>query len=112
MFGTYFAGQMIKRGRRWVMFISAGIGIVGVGITVWQNYAAIICGRLLYGVSVGLLAIAMPRIMEETVPLEWVGFFGGCYCLSFAFATLIAYAMAVFLPPEHAPEAMANSPVV
>lgn len=55
---------------------------------------------MIYGYSCGLLAITMPRIMEETVPGEWVGFFGGCYCLSFAIATLIAYFMAVFLPPE------------
>jgi hypothetical protein len=54
----------------------------------------------------------MPRIMEETIPGEWVGFFGGLYCLSFAGATLIAFGMAVFLPPESDPEALAASPVV
>lgn len=53
----------------------------------------------------------MPRVMEETVPGEYVGLFGGCYCLSFAFATLVAYAMAVFLPPENDSEALATSPV-
>jgi len=41
----------------------------------------------------------MPRVMEETIPGELVGMFGGLYCLSFAFATLVAYAMAAFLPP-------------
>ncbi len=53
----------------------------------------------------------MPRVMEETVPLELVGLYGGCYCLSFAFATLIAYSMAVFLPSETDAEALATSPV-
>jgi len=53
----------------------------------------------------------MPRMMEETVPGELVGMFGGCYCLSFAFATLLAYAMAVFLPSENDPVALADSHV-
>ena len=79
---------------------SAYIGIVGVSITVWENFAAIIAGRLLYGFSVGIIAIAMPRIMEETVPINLVGFFAGLYCLSFAFATMFAYLFAYFLPPD------------
>lgn len=58
-----------------------------------------------------MLAISMPRVMEETVPGEWVGLFGGCYCLSFAFAVLVAYFMAVFLPPESDTVALAESPV-
>ena len=64
-----------------------------------QSFWAIICGRLIYGFSVGIIAIAMPRLMEESVPSSLVGFYGGLYCLSFATATLIAYALAVFLPP-------------
>ena len=54
----------------------------------------------------------MPRLMEETIPGELVGFFGGLYCVSFAVAVLIAFGMAVFLPPDSDPEALANSPVV
>jgi len=49
----------------------------------------------------------MPRIMEETMPGSWVGFFGGLYCLSFAVATLIAFLMAAFLPSDSDPEALA-----
>ena len=73
---------------------------MGTAITVWEDYWAIIVGRLLYGFSVGITAIAMPRIMEETVPQNLVGFYAGMYCLSFAAATLFAYMCAVFLPPD------------
>ena len=45
--------------------------------------------------------------MEETVPSNLVGFYGGLYCLSFATATLMAYAFAVFLPPDDDTEALA-----
>ena len=55
---------------------------------------------MIYGFSCGIIAIAMPRTMEETVPLNLVGLFGGLYCLSFAIATLIGYFQAVVLPPD------------
>jgi len=48
----------------------------------------------------------MPRVMEETVPVNMVGFYGGLYCLSFATATLLAYALAVFLPKDTDIEAL------
>lgn len=89
----------------------AVVGIIGAAITIYQKFWAIILGRLIYGFSCGMLAISMPRVMEETIPGEWVGTMGGFYCLSFAFATLIAYAMAAFLPPESEPEELATSPV-
>jgi MFS family permease len=111
MFGSWAAGYLIKSGRRKVLILGAVIGSCGAAITIYQNFYAIICGRLIYGFSCGLLAITMPRVMEETVPGELVGMFGGCYCLSFAFATLVAYAMAVFLPPENDTAALATSPV-
>jgi hypothetical protein len=37
-----------------------------------------------------MLAIAMPRVMEETVPSERIGIMAGLYALSFAFAQLVA----------------------
>ena len=100
MIGAGCAGKLVQRGRRNALLISAYLGIIGTAITVWENYACIIAGRLLYGFSVGIIAIAMPRIMEETVPLNLVGFYAGLYCLSFAAATLFAYMFAIFLPPD------------
>ena len=88
------------------MVLSALIGIVGTAITIYENFWAILIGRLIYGFSVGIIAIAMPRLMEETVPGNLVGFFGGLYCLSFATATLLAYALAVFLPKDSDTEAL------
>lgn len=91
------------------MILSAFIGIIGTGITIYENFWAIIIGRLIYGFSVGIIAIAMPRLMEETVPGYLTGFFGGLYCLSFATATLMAYACAVFLPKDTETELLAES---
>ena len=106
MIGAGLAGKLVQRGRRKILLLSAYIGILGAGITIWENYAAIIVGRLLYGFSVGLIAIAMPRTMEETVPLNLVGFYAGLYCVSFAIASVFGIFIAVFLPPDNDTEAL------
>ena len=112
MISAAISGRLIKYGRRQALLISAVLGIIGTGITIYDSsYAAIIIGRLIYGFSVGIIAIAMPRLMEETVPSNLVGAYGGLYCLSFAFATLLAYALAVFLPKETDLDALAESHV-
>ena len=99
MIAAGLTGQFfLPHGRRKVLIISAYIGIIGAAITIYQRVWSIILGRLFYGFSVGMISVAMPRLMEETVPSKFVGFYGGLYCLSFAIATLIAFALAVFLP--------------
>ena len=111
MLGSYIAGHLIKKGRRNVLIYAGVIGILGAAITIYQQFWSIILGRLIYGLSCGFIAISMPRTMEETIPNKWVGMFGGLYCLSFALATMIAYFMAYFLPPDSDTVALAESPV-
>lgn len=82
------------------------IGTTGAAIAVFENITAILIGRLIHGLSVGLIAIAMPRSMEETVPEHTVGTYGGLYSLSFATAVLFAYLMALILPPDTDIEAL------
>jgi MFS family permease len=64
------------------------------------SFYTLIVGRLLYGLSVGILAIATPRLMEETVPPPLVGLFGAAYCFSMAGAVMIADVLASILPSE------------
>ena len=112
MLAAALTGTMIKSGRRRVLILSAWIGIVGSLISMYENFYTIIVGKMIYGFSVGLIAIGMPRVMEETVPGSMVGFYGGLYCLSFAAATLLAYLMAVFLPKDGDTEALRKTHVV
>ena len=112
MISAAISGRLVKYGRRQALIISAILGIIGTGITIFDsNYTAIIVGRLIYGFSVGIIAVSMPRLMEETVPGNLVGAYGGLYCLSFAFATLLAYALAVFLPKDSDTAALAETHV-
>lgn len=42
----------------------------------------------------------MPRYMEEMLPPNILGVYGGLYCFSFAQATIIAYLLALGLPSD------------
>lgn len=109
MFSAAGSGRWAKKGRRQLLIISAVIGIVGTAITIWENMWAIIFGRMIYGISVGMIAIAMPRLMDETVPLYLQGFYGGIYCLSFAAATLLAYTLAIPMPQDDDKQGLIDS---
>jgi hypothetical protein len=74
--------------------------MVGVCITLYPNFYAICGGRILYGISVGLLAVCTARLMEETLPLNVISGMGALYCVSFPFATFLADLMASILPPD------------
>lgn len=91
-----------------MLLIAAYIGIVGVGMTITffkdnltLSLYLILGGRLLYGFSTGLIAVAMPRYMDEMLPSKIIGVYGGLYCFSFAIATIIAYVLALGLPPDN-----------
>jgi MFS family permease len=60
----------------------------------------VLAGRISYGFSTGLIAVAMPRYMEEMLPPNILGVYGGLYCFSFAQATIIAYMLALGMPSD------------
>ena len=81
-----------------MLTLSSIIGICGSVLTLFINLPMILAGRLLYGYSCGLIAVAMPRFMEEVLPPYLVSFYGGLYSFSFSIATIIAYLLALGLP--------------
>ena len=112
MVAAALTGTIMKSGRRRVLILSAFIGIVGSAISMYETFLTIVVGKMIYGFSVGIIAIGMPRVMEETVPGSMVGFYGGLYCVSFAAATLLAFMMAIWMPDDDDKTALANTKVV
>lgn len=105
MIGSTLGGSLIQRGRLKILNIAAYIGMLGVFLTLVLipeqlnlSLILILAGRLIYGFSTGLIAVAMPRYMDEVLPSKLIGVYGGLYCFSFAIATLIAYLLALGLP--------------
>ena len=108
MIGSLFGGRLIAFGRHRVLIIAAFIGIIGVGITLILDIKIILTGRVLYGISTGLIAVAMPRYMDEVLPPTLISLYGGLYCFSFAIATIIAYMLALGLPDDKHPDGTDN----
>jgi MFS family permease len=57
-------------------------------------------GRVLYGVGCGMLACAIPRFLDEMMPPNLMAFFGGLYTFSFSWAVIVAFMLALGLPPD------------
>ena len=72
--GAVCGGMLMKKGRRKSQFVCFAIGIVGVGICIIKNVYAFIVGKLLFGLSVGLISSTCPRFVEEMVPYHLFDF--------------------------------------
>lgn len=66
--GAVAGGILMKIGRRRSQFISIFLGLAGVGLTMIVRLWALLAGRFLFGVSVGLFSAIIPRYVEEMVP--------------------------------------------
>ena len=109
MVGSTIGGKLISIGRLRVLTIASVIGIVGVALTLILNIAIILTGRFLYGFATGLIAVAFPRYMDEVLPSSLISLYGGMYCFSFAIATIIAYLLALGMPPDEKPDGTRNT---
>lgn len=66
--GALVGGKMMYIGRRKSLFISIYISMVGISITMYLNFAVIMVGRFLFGLSSGMMSAIIARYVEETVP--------------------------------------------
>jgi hypothetical protein len=47
-----------------------------------------------------MLACAIPRFLDEMMPPNLMAFFGGLYTFSFSWAVIVAFMLALGLPPD------------
>jgi MFS family permease len=66
--GAVTGGIFIKRGRRFALIISCIIGIIGVSLSLIEIIYILLIGRFIYGLSIGLISVAIPRYIDEVVP--------------------------------------------
>lgn len=64
---------------------------------------------MLYGFATGLISVTMPRYMDEVLPSKLISLYGGFWAFSFAIATIIAYLLALGLPPDRLENGQANT---
>ena len=55
--GAVLGGMIMKIGRRKAILISNFIGLIGLAITLVENFNVILVGRFVFGFSVGLKSV-------------------------------------------------------
>lgn len=58
------------------MIIFSFVGVLAIVLTLFLNVYTICLGRLIFGICGGVNVVALPRMVEETVPSNKVGMFG------------------------------------
>jgi MFS family permease len=81
-----------------MMLIFNFVGIVAVLLTLFLNVYTICFGRILFGICGGIFGVALPRMIEETVPAKILGSFGVITNLSVNTGSLVAILMGIGLP--------------
>lgn len=69
---SLFAGLLSDVfGRKWIMFLSGLLFVLSVPtICLSQGYGVLLCGRLLQGISGGLIGVVIPLYLAECLPAE------------------------------------------
>ena len=65
--------------------------IIGVSITLINNFILLCIGRFIYGVSVGAFSVFCPKYIAETAPVEIKGPAGALTQVCITFGILVAF---------------------
>ena len=68
--GSLFAGFLLKYNRQWTFMIMNIVGIVGISLSGIDNYDYHMAGRILYGMSAGVLFCLVPKMIVEMLPYD------------------------------------------
>lgn len=77
------------------------ISMFGVGITFVESVWFISAGRFFYGFGCGILAVFIPKMIEETVPTYLLAPYGVTVNLGIAAGSLIPVILSPGLPQDH-----------
>jgi MFS family permease len=68
MFGSFFAGSIVKIGLKNSAILANVIGIIGCLPQISDNIWALICGKLILGFAGGLMIVTSSIYIAETLP--------------------------------------------
>jgi MFS family permease len=103
--GSIIGGKIITIGRRKSMIIFLFVSAIAVLGTIFLNFYTLCLGRLFLGIGGGLFAVALPRMIDETVPHNLLGTFGIVTNLSLNAGGMLSIVMGVGLPDKDDPAA-------
>lgn len=74
--GSFLGGFVVQKGRREMILIMNILGAFGTGITLIEEFYAIVAGKTIFAIATGVLLVAAPLILEETIPVQAAGIYG------------------------------------
>jgi MFS family permease len=107
--GAIFGGKIITIGRRKSYILSCVLGIAGVLLTLVTNVPCILAGRLIFGLSTGILCANVPKYVEETIPANHLGLFGTIFPWSMGIGSIGSTVLGLGLPDDEDVDALRNS---
>mmetsp|Transcript_7461 Transcript_7461/g.9761 ORF Transcript_7461/g.9761 Transcript_7461/m.9761 type:complete len:140 (+) Transcript_7461:132-551(+) len=102
--GSLVGGILVKGGRRKIMIVMNLIGAIGIGISLILDFWAILFGKFLWALAVGILSTAGPLMVSETIPAEEMSFWGTSSNFFIVLAISISYLWGLGLPQSGTPE--------
>ena len=102
LIGTLIAGPIGDRyGRRFLIIASSLDFIVGVGFVLFANsFLTILCARVLLGIGVGVIAVAVPLYVTEIVSAKDRGKYITFFQLLLTFGIVMAYFVDLIFTPS------------
>src|SRR3990167_7066915 len=102
LIGTLLAGPIGDRyGRRYLILASSIIFILGViSILCATSFIILLLARLLLGIGVGIVAVAVPLYVAEMVPSKDRGKYVTFFQLLLTFGIVLAYFVDLFFTPS------------
>jgi SP family galactose:H+ symporter-like MFS transporter len=102
LIGTLIAGPVAdKFGRRFLIGLSSLIFILGIGcILAAKTFLILFLARLLLGVAVGIVAVAVPLYVAEIVPSKDRGKYITFFQLLLTFGIVLAYGVDLIFTPS------------
>ena len=100
MVGSLSGGLIIPWGRRKTILLFNVVGIIAVVLSLALNLYTIIIGKLLFGICTGVINVAYPKMLDETVPLHLLGAFGIATNAYICFGIFLTMLMGAGLPED------------
>lgn len=96
--GAIYAGCLIVDGRKHVFIRYNILAMLSSLLMQYLSFSTLFLGKFFNGISVTIVNIAALKMINETVPLEYMGSFGGAYTMFGSLGCTILSALGGLLP--------------
>lgn len=107
--GAFTGGKIIPYGRRRAMILTSFVGIVGVGLTMIENFYILLLGRIIFGFTAGSQGVIVVRMINENVPENYFSTCLGIYSTAQNFAALLCLCSGLILPKDDDAQGLEDS---